>query len=335
MPLIDESLPKWSTLARGSWPTLLLGNGFSVNIWDGFRYDSLFNQASLSESTRSVFTGLVTTNFETALECLHHAHLVLKCLGKNTSAVDRTYAEIRDALFDAVKAAHVPWEELPYVSCTTIASALAKHTSVFTTNYDLLLYWSHMESAKPVNLKDYFWNSDNTFDPANVSSGATLIHYLHGGLHLWADDATGENGKWTTKNERLLDIANRYEAETYRRPLFISEGTSEAKLRSIRQSNYLSFCLDRLRNDSANTVVFGHSLSGQDSHIIEALNAGFKRRIAISVHPGGGASQIIREKARMQDLLDRQKVVFYDSTTHPLGGLQLHISTTTAFGRAT
>jgi hypothetical protein len=70
---------------------------------------------------------------------------------------------------------------------------------VYTTNYDLCLYWSHLESYPRPNIKDYFWNSGNTFDPANASiDDATSMHYLHGGLHLWADDATGVNGKWTS-----------------------------------------------------------------------------------------------------------------------------------------
>jgi hypothetical protein len=38
-------LPDWSVLAKCDWPTLPIGNGLSINLWDGFRYDSLYDQA--------------------------------------------------------------------------------------------------------------------------------------------------------------------------------------------------------------------------------------------------------------------------------------------------
>lgn len=99
----------------------------------------------------------------------------------------------------------------------------------------------------------------------------------------------------------------------------MSEGTSAAKRRTISQSPYLSFCLQRLRDDSAPTVVFGHSLSGQDQHIVEALVYGPRHQIAVSVYPGADPLDLNHERARIRKVLRQHEVLFFDSTTHPLG----------------
>jgi hypothetical protein len=326
---IDSDLQGWSTLSSQEWPTLLLGNGLSINLWEGFAYSSLFSSASLTPAAQSIFAELGTTNFEQCLECLHHAGIALKALRDPTTRVNRTYEEVRDALFEAVGTVHVPWELFPQRTHDLLARELNEYRAVFTTNYDLCLYWSHMQTDEDVNIVDYFWASGNQFDPADTavrSSRATRIHYIHGGIHLWQDDQTGENGKWTASRGRLLDVQSRYRPGEDRRPLFVSEGTSPAKTRTIRQSSYLSFCLDELRSDDQPTVVFGHALADQDRHMVAALAEGKSRRIAVSMFPAGDEHTILAEKARIIRALARHDVKFFDSTTHPIGDGSLRIS---------
>ena len=323
---VDEQLSDWASLSGASWPTLLIGNGFSINLWDGFRYDSLLKEARLKRSARTIFNELSTSNFETVLESLQHARLVLTALDKGTTKVDRTYERVRDSLFDTLNKSHVPWGKFPVSTHTQIALAMARHKRVFTTNYDLTLYWSQLESTNPVSVKDYFWQSNHTFDPADTSSTATLVHYLHGGLHLWSDDNTGVDGKWTSATGSLLDLKSKYGLGSHRRPLFVSEGSWQAKVRTIRRSAYLSFCLDELREDDENTVIIGHGLSDQDAHVIQALNAGRRRKVAVSLYPGGKPKHIVAEKGRIQKALAKHRVVFFNSSTHPLGDPAFHIT---------
>jgi hypothetical protein len=62
-------LEKWSDVEDGTkWPTLLVGNGASVNLWGDFAYPSLYERAVLSAVAQAVFADLGVTNFETALE---------------------------------------------------------------------------------------------------------------------------------------------------------------------------------------------------------------------------------------------------------------------------
>lgn len=324
---IDGDLADWSTLADKDWSTLLLGNGLSMNLWAGFGYKSLYAAANLSAEAKAIFDELGTTNFEQGLECLHHANVALRALREPTTLVDATYEQVRDALFNTVGDVHVPWDDFPPDTHDHIATQIDQFVSVFTTSYDLNLYWSHMwaqyKSTKvTTNIVDLFWAGDR-FDPTNCdvwSSKATRVLYLHGGLHLWQDDQTGENGKWTHASDgRLLDLKSKYGPASDRRPLFVSEGTWSAKSRTIRQSSYLSFCLDELRTDESATVVFGQALADQDRHILTALNEGSRRRIAISMYPTGDDEAVVEEKARLLQALRGHKVEFFDSTTHPLG----------------
>ncbi|GAA4717978.1 DUF4917 family protein [Isoptericola chiayiensis] len=327
---LDSDLEDWADLESREWPSLLIGNGLSINLWAGFRYDSLFTSATLTPEAEAIFAELGTTNFEQCLECLHHANISLRALHESTSKVEQTYAEVRDALFETVNDVHVPWGVFPQATHDLLAKTMNAHRYVYTTSYDLSLYWSHLQSSEQVNIIDFFWAAGRRFDPLDVEvhrSGATCVYYLHGGLHLWTDDSTGEDGKWTSADGRLLDVLkSNYGPMGTRRPLFVSEGTSAAKLRTIRQSPYLSFCLEGLREDESPTVLFGHSLAGQDAHIAAALNEGRSRRIAVSMYPSGDDHAIIAEKARIRRQLPSHTVRFFDSTTHPIGDPALLIS---------
>jgi hypothetical protein len=318
---VDAELQDWADLEEREWPTLMLGNGLSINLWSGFGYTSLFNSATLTDPAQAIFDELGTTNFEQCLECLHHANIALRALSDSTANVDRTYEEVRDALFATVGHVHVPWDDFPDQTHELLATTMDRHDGVYTTSYDLSLYWSHMRCIDMVDIKDFFWNR-LVFDPTDTAvhgRNTTRVYYLHGGIHLWQDDQTGNNGKWSAGSERLLDIQARYGPTSDKRPLFVSEGTSQAKVRTIRKSSYLSFCLDELRADDKPTVVFGQSLSSQDAHIVDALVNGPTRRIAVSLYPSGDDDATISEKARIIQALGRHKVEFFDSTTHPIG----------------
>ena len=203
------------------------------------------------------------------------------------------------------------------------------HESVFTTNYDLCMYWARVDGAHRITEReviDFFWNPGYTFDPESVEvRNRTAIYYLHGAIHLWQNDR-GDNGKWTSANDgSLLSLAGNYLPGSGKLPLFVSEGSSKAKLQTIGRSPYLNFCLDSLRDNQENTVVFGHSLSDEDKHIVAALNNGTTREVAVSIYPRTKEQMIIQEKARIAQLLGENKLRFFDSTTHTLGDPSLTI----------
>lgn len=324
------NLEKWSEVEDGAkWPTLLVGNGASINLWRDFAYPSLYERANLSAVAEAVFADLGVTNFETVLEAIHHAHVVVQALGNTTGAIDAQYEQVRDALFGAVHRVHVNWSQFTADRFDKIASVIQEHEAVYTTNYDLCMYWARLDAAARIknrNVIDFFWNAENTFDPENVEVGhRTAMYHLHGAIHLWQDDR-GNNGKWTSANNgNLLSLAGNYPSGSGKLPLFVSEGSSKAKLQTIGRSPYLNFCLDSLREDQENTVVFGHRLGEEDKHIVAALNKGAPREVAVSIYPRTDDQLIIQEKARITLLLGENKPRFFDSTTHPLGDPSLTV----------
>lgn len=89
-------------------------------------------------------------------------------------------------------------------------------------------------------------------------------------------------------NDPIIDSLDRYyPGQPSRQPLFVSEGSPEHKLRTIRGSDYLSFALNTLATDDDNIVVFGSSLSPPDAHIVQAINktSTTSKNVAISARP--------------------------------------------------
>jgi len=319
---VADRLKNWDTLADRSWPTLLLGNGVSINVWGRFGYSQLLERAQLNKPGRRLFADFDTVNFETVLEALWHAERTLDALSRSTARVHALYEHVQTQLVEAVHGVHVPWSALPAHALDQILTLLKTHHHVYTLNYDLLTYWAAMRGGSAANIKDFFWGSGNTFDinDKDVLDGSTGLYYLHGGLHLWHDAATGRTGKWTRgSGSRLLsNLATTYSSKTDRHPLFVSEGTSAQKMAVIRRSDYLSFALQSLIDDEADTVIFGANFGTQDDHIIKALATGKKRNIAISVWPRSQAKDA-SAMARYGSTLGNHRLRFFDSRTHPLG----------------
>lgn len=68
-------------------------------------------------------------------------------------------------------------------------------------------------------------------------------------------------------------------------PLFVNEGPSADKLKTIRSSDYLSFCYGKLLGHGEGLCIFGHALGEQDNHIVHALRQAKPQLVAISIYP--------------------------------------------------
>jgi len=290
-----------------------------MNVWSGFSYRRLYDEATLDVAATQVFEALKTANFERVLEALMHAEIVLAALGRGTARLAAVSRSVRNSLFETVRAVHVPWRLVSTSMLNQIAVTLDGHDRIFTTNYDLIPYWALMESSS-AHIVDFFWSDQNTFDSdqTEVFAGYSALYFLHGGLHLWQSDSTGRTGKWTNDGANLLQLGTLFSGNLDRRPLFVSEGSARAKRRTIRRSDYLSFALESLRDDEEATVIFGASLSTQDDHIVSALRHGRRRRIAVALRPGTRET-ILGRKGFYTERLQGHRVSFFDATTHPLG----------------
>ena len=270
---------------------------------------------------------------EEVLRRLAQARVVLKAVGKKTKYLRKIYKDVRSGLFGAIGTSHLQHGDLAHNAAILVAKHLNTYDRVFTLNYDLLLYWSHMlalSGGANVNIGDFMWASD-MFDPddTDLFSGRTGIYYLHGGLHLWQDRTTGDVGKWRHDGLDILTQARRtYTIASHKQPLFVSEGASTSKLSAIRGSEYLSFAYGALEDDEKDSIVFGTELAPQyDEHIARALDRGGPRTIAFSVYRGTRTTEeVVTVKATLNERFRRHRLLYFDSATHPLGDPSLRVS---------
>lgn len=327
---IDENLVGWNEISSHDWKNLLIGNGFSINIWEKFGYGTLFELAQkkyvdepLNKTGLALFNHLNSSNFEDVLRILYHAKIVDEQLGDpQEKDIQALYENTKNALASAVNYAHIRAND---VDTTTINEHLRSYKNVFTTNYDLIPYWSVMQTDT-WRFKDYFWSNGGCFDVYDTDTPAdrTKLHYLHGAIHL-VELKDGSTQK--IKANSLSSLSELFDlTQTDKFPLFISEGSFKWKLSRIKRNDYLRFCYEKLCKTSGDIVVLGHSLhKDYDQHIIDAINESPTSHVAISVWPHMGASEIISLKVRLIDDLKEKELFFYNSETHPLGSTSLNV----------
>ncbi len=230
---------------------------------------------------------------------------------------------------------HPEHADIPRTALVAIREHLLKYGWVFTTSYDLLVYWAM--GAGPGGFRpftDLFMQrgSRYEFDTRGAwtrkSAGRTAVCFLHGALHLVVG-SDGETRKLTRGNDTLLEQIDRLiPDDPLARRLLVTEGTYRDKLRAIDANDYLRFALDRLREQDSGLVIFGSSLGEQDRHLVDAINENRKRPIAVSVH-ARTKREVARVKNEVYERLEPKTLLFFDSRTHPLGSPSLSSGPTT------
>jgi hypothetical protein len=333
-PSLDTpDLATWTAIRETElrWPGLLIGNGASIAVASSFAYPSLLAIARgqtidhpLSDAAARVFDELQTTNFEYVLASLKLAARVSAAVDADVTPFAPLYEQVQQALYEAVAQVHVAWEVVAEQTLQRIRAELRNYESVFSTNYDLMTYWSIMREGDPNHFRDFFWGAGGGFDPADteVTAAATVVHYLHGGVHL-RQTRDGGTRKQLAEGQNLLgQFSTDWASEET--PLLVSEGTSEDKMRSISRSDYLSFVYSGFARHQGNLIVFGNGLGDQDNHLARAINnwrstPGSFRQIAISIRPQLDEAERRQEKARLAQRLPHADLWFYDADSHPLG----------------
>lgn len=329
---VDAHLEDWNTLrSSAAFAGLLVGNGASRAVWDDFGYDSLFENARtveekpLSPSELSVFDALQTRSFEQVLGALKTTSRVNKALAVSSAAPRNRYYAIKEALINTVHAVHIPWRLVEASTLATINRELASYRTVFTTNYDLLNHWAIQHQADTIS--DLFEGSEPSFELSATATDKTRLLYLHGGLHLVRNQDGTARRLMSTEGTLLGNFAINNTIKTLDDvPLFVNEGSSADKLKTIRSSDYLSFCYAQLLGHGDGLCIFGHALGEQDSHIAHALRQAKPKVVAISIYPRSQAF-VQHQKRHYAKVFEGTGVElrFFDSKTHALGSPRLSV----------
>jgi hypothetical protein len=333
---IDGNLLSWQDIEQEQvWGGILLGNGASLVLWDKFKYGSLFKTACVKNTIHrlglkdlQIFRKLGTENFEAVLDALSTTDIIQGIIGDGSSNLQPYYYNIQHALFEAIYYVHPP-DKLKDDNIRifkVLHEVLQSYDFVFSTNYDLILYWTIMSQNRGAGFKDYFWNDGGFFDPNNTSirGNPTRVLYLHGGIHLarlangrtlkrcctWEDGSLQES-LWKPRDDEAI-------------PLFITEGKSRDKEAAISRSEYLSFAMDEFKKYKKPLVVFGHSLGVSDDHLATTIQGWGETPIAFSLRPDN-SRDVRQKKAYVRSRFPEAELYFFDSTTHPIGAFNLKL----------
>lgn len=326
---------------------LLLGNGFSMAYDPGiFSYNALHHFVSNAKDPdlEKIFQVIETKNFELIMKQLDVSASLIHAFDGGEELMRRiesASALLKASLLNAVQTLHpehvfkVPEGEA--AACANfLQTFLATGGHIFSTNYDLLLYWILMRAKNIQHVDGFGRDLEN---PDEVEKGGDPewselrwgrnserqnVHYLHGALSFF-DSGIDIVKEEYNGNEYLLDtISVRMGRGEY--PIFVTAGNGYAKLSHIMHNRYLTHCYEALCSMTGSLVTFGFNFGDYDDHIIEAINraAEHGRRSfpkLLSVYIGAYSKDDEEHIARIARSI-KCKVHIYDAKTVNLWGRQ-------------
>lgn len=273
----------------GSNVFLLLGNGYSIDCWPKFNFESLVDESrelpEFEDVRRYLDSGL-GSDFEQILLSINIASKIARINGLDSYVNDLSEHEklLAKMLIESIRLCH-PLHRTDVESDHRKFSVpfLSKFSTIFTTNYDLLLYWSlsRLFDDNTSSFSDGFGRDAEGILCWGPNADKQNIYYLHGALHLFETDS-GLLKLEAKDGGELMDII-RKQIESKVVPLFISAGNSIEKMRRIDRNPYLRNAYSYLESVSGPMFVFGHSLSTIDAHIVKALAKSNANPIYVSV----------------------------------------------------
>jgi hypothetical protein len=320
---------------------VLLGNGFSIACRpDIFLYGKLYAQADfskLSPTAKKAFEALGTQDFERVIKALRDTKAILEAYGGAPQTfLDTLQSDadgLRELLVETIAHSHPAWPgeitDEEYAACR---SFVANFNTVYTFNYDLLLYWAQMhteEGAQPSS-DDGFRKGDLNFDSAYVVWEPSQSHdqntwFLHGALHVFDSGTEIQKYTWANTGVRLIDQIRSALSKGFF-PLFVSEGTSAEKLERIRHSDYLAKAYRSFSEITGALFIYGHSLAENDEHYLKRIEKGKISQLYIGLFgdPNSDSNKTIIRRANQMTNNRRRSapltVSYFDTSTAKVWG---------------
>lgn len=323
MPILtyDDVVKDLVENSPGKKKNLLLGNGFSRVFADKtFSYASLFENAkkTLNQNALNVFLKVGETNFERVLKTYDDALWLMEKYGEKISEnAQKDRDQIRTTLIDIISENHP--EDQNFLSNDAKEKTfqfLEQYSNIYTTNYDLILYWILLyKLSTKGSWDDGFRRKDGVLEFTGFEEEFCL-YYLHGALHLVRDQDTLKKLSWKASQDKLKNlITGSIGNGTY--PVFVAEGDWEKKKNHIANDYYLRTCFEALGKSDGVLVVFGHSLNPVfDKHILEKIaNSPHLDKIYIGIY----GSRFERDYADLLKYLEplpvASRIQFFQSET--------------------
>jgi len=327
---------------KGRKKHLLFGNGFSMaynpNI---FSYNALSNfiETTGDPIIKQLFRTLNTKNFELIMKQLDDFCEIAKIFSDDKKLVPKIKAaseKLKKSLIDAVQSSHpehvfkIPEEKS--LSCIDfLEEYLNTDGLIFSTNYDLLLYWVLMRNnaQKAIDGFGRYLETDLENGEYIVSDDLEYseliwgkhkeeqtIYYLHGTLPIFDTGINIVKAVYNTEHYLLQNINERIEKKEY--PIFVTAGNGKEKLTHIMHNKYLSYCFEKLCTIGGSLVTLGFNFGEYDTHIIDAINMAAKQKLSDklwSVYIGVYSEDDLKHIEEIKSKFKVQKVVPYNART--------------------
>ena len=298
-----ENLPTYQSvidkLSKRNKPLhLLMGNGFSIAYdYKIFSYNALYDFINeLDDSVLNKLFGIIKTkNFEQIMRQLDNFIEIAEAFGaeqKLTKKLKKANKTLQSSLIDAVGNLHPEHvfeieKNKSQVCFNFLNQYIQKDGKIFSTNYDLLLYWVLMRN-KPDIANDGFGRI--LLNPEELKHGEEAdwsdelvwgknkkkqnVFYLHGALPFFDTNIEIEKEQYNTYHYLLENIQERMHNHEY--PIFVTAGNGNEKLEHIMHNKYLTYCYENLCDIQGSLVSFGFNFGEYDEHIIDAINKAAK-----------------------------------------------------------
>lgn len=271
----------------------LMGNGFSMS-YDSkiFSYNALYKfiEELDDDMLSKLFKVINTKNFELVMQQLDNFIEIA-----NAFDVDREFTDklkqanesLKNGLIDAISSLHPEHVfQVPEEKSKSCANFLAEYLDndglVFTTNYDLLMYWvllrNNLKNASDgfgrelLNPDEVIKGRDKELSELHwgINRKGQKVFYLHGTLSIFDTGIEIEKEIYTSNNYLLENIKHRLDNRDY--PIFVTAGNGREKLEHIMHNRYLTNCYEQLSNIEGSLITFGFNFGEYDEHIIDAVN---------------------------------------------------------------
>jgi hypothetical protein len=323
---------------------LLIGNGFSIAYdYSIFSYKALstFIEHTENEMLKRLFNAVNTKNFEEIMQQLDIFAKLVDAFEIGPSFADKinnTAEILKNSLIEAVKSLHpehaftIP--EAKNIACYKFLDYyLSNNGFVFSSNYDLLLYWVLMRNNSQNAIDGFGREIENETDEFiqedeleyselrwGKHKSEQSVFYLHGTLPLFDTGAEIIKEEYND-NFLLKQIEKRMLNKEY--PIFVTAGNAQEKLRHIMHNKYLTFCYDKLCSITGSLVTIGFSFSDNDTHIIDAINKAAKFRnddALLSVYIGVFSDNDLQHIQEIKDKFKCKKVNCFNAKTANIWG---------------
>lgn len=336
---------QWADIADGFNDTLIVGNGGSIAFNSKLNYKSLYaygcKEKLISEPAQQVFQQFSKeqSDFERVLYRLWQADFINTKfeVGKDErQKVRKAYTDVRRALINTVRGVHPDNADYVFDSkLLNIGRYLSRFSCVLSLNYDLIIYWALLEarSTRSGDFKDGWFRKPSHQPSSKVkqllfayddfvypATGYTSVYYPHGNLALY-QTKSGKESKLTSSGKSLLETITKFWADNDGQPLFVCEGSSEAKMMSISSSEYLSHVFQKVLPARKRSVtIYGWGLGKQDAHILGQLKKSGCAKAAVSIYLKDKTQAKIQKEideitTTLGDKADIADVVFFDASS--------------------